>query len=557
MAREQDWLSSRGRLCELRVEPRPDGTWMPSGGVQVTVNCQSCPPPAYNKCSILSSLGIYSQALLKAAGGASARTRSSALEGFGQTLADSILQSLRLWVLAEAGRVRHFARREEANIDPSCRITAPPEGLALSATQEQKPPTETPWEVEAGGGDTMADNEGDLCAALGRSSLLSEGSVDYPSAPPTSPLLPETVRSPGGFSRSLKRGLANGFRPSPPPPTPKNPACSAQGSPVDTDNKEDFVERLMRSLSLECAKDELGSQPLQEDGTGRSGSGPAEVAAVSSYAERLSAEILARFLAHTSCPEEPQSASKGSPETCASSGCEAGTHPPHTWAERTVPEATPTKWSKLPGSSRQPGEPGPCGHGSGAEGVEEFAEMLVARILRQTGVCQRSNRDQEIRSSGAQRTQVRLEPQMSAPLAPWCGSFAASLAEEVLSSSLPAAAKQQRGVAGAEVLALLGGWKHSSSWVLQALLLWAAASQLDAAVLRLSLTDQELQTKLCRVAQQARCTSWTAGDLVASVLRFCQGQRPSVTELPLLESLHQQMEEAAQQDDRLLPAGPS
>ncbi|XP_030609877.1 uncharacterized protein LOC115797437 [Archocentrus centrarchus] len=56
---------------------------------------------------------------------------------------------------------------------------------------------------------------------LSQSGLPAVGSLDYPDAPPTTPLVPELERSRSSFARKLKGGLAKVFLPSPPPPTPK------------------------------------------------------------------------------------------------------------------------------------------------------------------------------------------------------------------------------------------------------------------------------------------------------------------------------------------------
>ncbi|XP_018559291.1 uncharacterized protein si:dkey-171c9.3 [Lates calcarifer] len=82
---------------------------------------------------------------------------------------------------------------------------------------------------------------------LSQSGLPLVGSLDYPDAPPTTPLLPELERSRHSFARKLKGGLAKVFLPSPPPPTPKD-------NEDDTDSanlRVDLMERLMHSLSTD------------------------------------------------------------------------------------------------------------------------------------------------------------------------------------------------------------------------------------------------------------------------------------------------------------------
>ncbi|KAK5848219.1 hypothetical protein PBY51_005852 [Eleginops maclovinus] len=88
--------------------------------------------------------------------------------------------------------------------------------------------------------------EGDpqpCCPPLSQSGLPVVGSLDYPDAPPTTPLLPELERNRQSFDRKLKGGLANVFLPSPPPTTPKF---------KDSDpNEVELMEHLMHSLSTE------------------------------------------------------------------------------------------------------------------------------------------------------------------------------------------------------------------------------------------------------------------------------------------------------------------
>lgn len=81
---------------------------------------------------------------------------------------------------------------------------------------------------------------------LTHSGLPLMGSLDYPDAPPTTPLLPELERSRSSFSRKLKGGLAQVFLPSPPPPTPK------EEEEEQHDGSVEMIELLMQSLSTEA-----------------------------------------------------------------------------------------------------------------------------------------------------------------------------------------------------------------------------------------------------------------------------------------------------------------
>lgn len=84
---------------------------------------------------------------------------------------------------------------------------------------------------------------------LSQSGLPIVGSLDYPDAPPTTPLLPELERSRHSFARKLKGGLAKVFLPSPPPPTPKDKEDVSDG--VVNDPQMELMEHLMHSLSTD------------------------------------------------------------------------------------------------------------------------------------------------------------------------------------------------------------------------------------------------------------------------------------------------------------------
>ncbi|XP_061566243.1 uncharacterized protein si:dkey-171c9.3 [Cololabis saira] len=113
---------------------------------------------------------------------------------------------------------------------------------------------------------------------LSQSGLPIVGSLDYPDAPPTTPLVPELERSRSSFARKLKGGLAKVFLPSPPPSTPKDKEESSDG--VTKNPEAELMEHLMYSLSTtELARDafEGGSQ---------------HGASMDAFAEILSCEIV-------------------------------------------------------------------------------------------------------------------------------------------------------------------------------------------------------------------------------------------------------------------------
>lgn len=126
------------------------------------------------------------------------------------------------------------------------------------------------------------------------------GSLDYPDAPPSTPLLPEMMKSRASFTRKLKGGLAKEFLPSTPPPTPKDQQSLLEDKISDTNvDKSEFMVRLMRSLSLACSQ--LGEDSGAEN----------EIrfqSEISTYAAQLSTDII-------HCIAEAQVGSKGNIET--------------------------------------------------------------------------------------------------------------------------------------------------------------------------------------------------------------------------------------------------
>lgn len=109
-------------------------------------------------------------------------------------------------------------------------------------------------------------------------------SLDYPDAPPSTPLLPEMIKSRASFTRKLKGGLAKVFLPSTPPPTPKDQQSLLEDKMTDsTADKSEFMVRLIRSLSLACSH--LGV----DNGTEKETRFQSEI---SDYAAQLSADII-------------------------------------------------------------------------------------------------------------------------------------------------------------------------------------------------------------------------------------------------------------------------
>ncbi|KAM4611469.1 uncharacterized protein ACJ7VT_012150 [Polymixia lowei] len=140
--------------------------------------------------------------------------------------------------------------------------------------------------------------------SLSQSGLPVVGSLDYPDAPPTTPLLPELVRSRESFTRKLKGGLAKEFLPSPPPSTPKDRQNDTEEladglQAVAVDPGVALIEHLMQSLStVYSEEEELAwrddfSSGIAVDSYGKHDRiGPQDRADMVAYAESLSGVII-------------------------------------------------------------------------------------------------------------------------------------------------------------------------------------------------------------------------------------------------------------------------
>ncbi|XP_076581629.1 uncharacterized protein LOC143317371 [Chaetodon auriga] len=113
---------------------------------------------------------------------------------------------------------------------------------------------------------------------LSQSGLPVMGSLDYPDAPPTTPLLPELERSRHSFARKLKGGLAKVFLPSPPPPTPKDNEDDLNSATHDP--RVELMKHLMQSLP----PDDLTTDYFEV--------GPHHGATMEAFAEALSCDII-------------------------------------------------------------------------------------------------------------------------------------------------------------------------------------------------------------------------------------------------------------------------
>ncbi|XP_042368347.1 uncharacterized protein si:dkey-171c9.3 [Plectropomus leopardus] len=134
--------------------------------------------------------------------------------------------------------------------------------------------SERPTEIDLGKEIQTSKDTQPCPPPLSQSGFPVVGSLDYPDAPPTTPLFPELERSRHSFARKLKGGLAKVFLPSPPPPTPKDKEDDLDGG----DPQVELMEHLMRSLST----DDLARDYFE----------PHIGAKMEAFAEALSCEII-------------------------------------------------------------------------------------------------------------------------------------------------------------------------------------------------------------------------------------------------------------------------
>lgn len=201
----------------------------------------------------------------------------------------------------------HLENHSEVDADMElCDESVPHQSNFKSRSSSKEPPA--CWFSSSAGGQEakMEDRSGERCylgsfpnygascSILSPTGLPSKGSLDYPDAPPTTPLLPEMIRSHGSFHRKLKGSLAKEFLPSPPPPTPKHLPCISEVNSLGLrDDRAEFVARLMRSLSLECSeRGGLGVEEEWTDGAHSAERCPQEIPRLLAYATQLSANII-------------------------------------------------------------------------------------------------------------------------------------------------------------------------------------------------------------------------------------------------------------------------
>ncbi|KAK3546383.1 hypothetical protein QTP70_026231, partial [Hemibagrus guttatus] len=397
------------------------------------------------------------------------------------------------------------------------------------------------------------------------------GSLDYPDAPPSTPLLPEMIKSRASFTRKLKGGLAKEFLPSTPPPTPKDQQSLMEDKMIDcTADKSEFMVRLMRSLSLAC------SQLEEDNGTENEARFQSKI---SDYAAQLSADII-------HCITAVQAGRNINPEMPVRNVQVLADHLAENIirtsiaevmrsnrVDRTNQESPPYLENTTQALSDNllsesiPDIPP-------VEALRAMADRLITNTLVQA-FC-------ELGSGSLQHATSKHLPDPTSELMPWeqgndqylntglyilnshqpqtigCSNvnsetnyipldsrtgmevFAENIVHEVLKCSIREASnchlrckqisvnsdKLSSSAASAPQLAVMRAFISETldhdTQELQCVLLWAAASHTGTSTLQIDLTDKHIQQQLCSVSLQAQFHGWTVGHLMSSLLQYCE-----------------------------------
>ncbi|KAK2913595.1 hypothetical protein Q8A67_001994 [Cirrhinus molitorella] len=579
----ENWLCSSFKLCDLVTASESDHSDDPG---QVVINSDLYPQPAYNPSSIQHTLETYSHLL-----DVTLEQNLEPIQHYAQMTAKTIIDSVvgirdpKESIKVRGDDVEMLA--EELTLQVCCKALEEMERHHYSDDPSSKGPDDK--EVMEGNAlvlcssgyncdkntsemepDNKMEEDYDISATVYATSLKSMGSVgsiEYPDAPPSTPLLPEMIRSRASFTRKLKGGLAKEFLPSPPPPTPKDHMQTLMENQM-TDTSSDFMLKLMRSLSRECCRN---GNLEEDDGREVDDGGPQnDIPTLTDYAAQISADIL-HFITTNEIKVKDDVCVKNmwvAADELASEILTTSLAEIMARGERKVLEEEATSYSTykvdMASDTRS--------MISATDGVKVLASELIINAL----VHAFSKLGQGVFKHG---TQPHLSGQAVEPQ-PWEGGrysstlcndsinshkaqtfrccsdkselipitddgikvkssvheFASNFAEDVLQHSVCDASSllfNYKQSQGAEV----GPEKDIKTWVikmragespvqeLQCVLLWAAASQKRTKALKFDLPDKSLQQKLCRLSRSAHLNGWTVGALVASLDEFCDIQQ--------------------------------
>ncbi|CAJ1085850.1 uncharacterized protein si:dkey-171c9.3 [Xyrichtys novacula] len=183
------------------------------------------------------------------------------LERFAQNMTENIIQSfLSQMEMVDVEVVSRFNQNQEKLAEELASAVVKEALMEAGRRRYVLKSSESEGEESDGGRDKSSDeSDSDIAEEFQtsvnirpcnppftQSGLPLLGSIDYPDAPPTTPLLPELERTRYSFAKKLKGGLAKVFLPSPPPPTPKD-----EKDDSDIDPRAELMEHLINSLSMD------------------------------------------------------------------------------------------------------------------------------------------------------------------------------------------------------------------------------------------------------------------------------------------------------------------
>ncbi|XP_059364418.1 uncharacterized protein LOC132103369 [Carassius carassius] len=579
----EDWLCSSFKLCDLVTTSQSAHS---DESAQVVIHGESYPQPAYNPSSIQHTLETYSHLL-----DVTLEQNLEPIQHFAQTTAKAIIDSaVRIKNPRESVKVREDdveILAEELTLQICCKALEEMEKHyhcddPSSKSTDDKGVVEGTYgnaSVLYSSGDNYDKNttemetdnkmeEYDDTYSNSLKSMANLGSIEFPDTPPSTPLLPEMIRSRASFTRKLKGGLAKEFLPSTPPSTPKDHMQPLMENQM-TDLSADFIVRLMRSLSLECCRNEGLEE--SEDGEVDDGRLQNDVSSLTDYAAQISADILhfittneirkvmdegcvksmwaiadqlASEIVTTSLAEvmargerkvsEEETTSYSLYEVDMATDTRAmisATDRVKVLASELIINAMVHAFTKLAqGAFKHGTQPHLPGQAVEPQPWEEgrYSDTL----------CKDSVNSHKAKTFRCCSNKSELNPitDDAIKVKSSIHTFANNFAEDVLQHSVCDASsllfnyKQSQG-------AELGPEKDITPWVikmcsgesvvqeLQCALLWAAASQKGTKALQFDLPDNSFQQKLCRLSRSARLNGWTVGALMVSLDEFCDMQQ--------------------------------
>ncbi|XP_027034156.2 uncharacterized protein si:dkey-171c9.3 [Tachysurus fulvidraco] len=628
----EDWLCSRVKLCQL-ITGSNVGSANVQDPLEVVIDTESYPEPHYNPSSILLTLEAFTCAFNELQGRRSVVKMNcmdqKALapnplqtevvhhfaEMFSGDILDAVLRKQDTQFPEDGGQIcsltqsednkwttsdlETLAKRIAAEIYSTALQELARHGSPAGRKSEEHPDVVQTYEKEIisevhsehtsylcssmhqcdqGGPTTEVDNiypRRSITNPTTLDDMAHVGSLDYPDAPPSTPLLPEMMKSRASFTRKLKGGLAKEFLPSTPPPTPKDQQSQMELKMTDcTADKSEFMVRLMRSLSLAC------TQLREDNATENEARFQSEI---SDYAAQLSVDIIHCITAaqegrnrnlETPVRDVQVLADNLTEEIIRTSVAEVirskledrTSQENSSYLENTTQALSDNLLSVSIPVIRP------------VEALRDMAGRLIANTLFQAF--------SQLGSGSLQHATSKQFPDPASELMPWeqgtdrylntglyspnshqpenngCSNvnlesnyisldsrtgteehvFAENIVHEVLKCSireasgchlrckqisinsdrLSSSAASVPVVRQAVVRAFVSETFGHDTQDLQCVLLWAAASHMGISTLQIDLTDKHVQQQLNRVFLQAQIHSWTVSHLMTSLLQYCE-----------------------------------